>query len=122
MLNVASNSEEPRGRRLNIVFITITFDPEPGAQHGLPLARWLVRRGHTVKVITSFPQYPIGRIYEGYKTRWRQWEMMHGVAVLRVPIYPSHDSSAIRRIATYMSFMACACLIGVPSVGPADVV
>ncbi|HEX3868313.1 MAG TPA: glycosyltransferase family 4 protein [Gemmatimonadaceae bacterium] len=109
-------------RRLTIVFITITFDPEPGAQHGLPLARWLQSRGHTVKVITALPQYPLGRIYDGYELHWRQWETIDGVRILRVPIYPSHDSSGARRMLTYLSFMLSACLIGVPSVGRADVV
>ena len=107
---------------MRIIFLTITFDPEPGAQHGLPLARWLQARGHEVKVLTCFPQYPLGRIYDGYKTRPWQREMMDGVQVLRVPIYPSHDRSIARRFATYTSFMASALVPGVPLIGPADVV
>jgi glycosyltransferase involved in cell wall biosynthesis len=109
-------------RSLRIIFLTITFDPEPGAQHGLPLARWLQSRGHEVKVLTCFPQYPIGKIYPGYGTRLWQWETMDGVRVLRVPIYPSHDRSILRRMATYFSFMATALVIGAPLIGPADVV
>lgn len=107
---------------MRIIFLTITFDPEPGAQHGLPLARWLQERGHEVKVLTCFPQYPIGRIYAGYKTRLWQWEAIDGVRVLRVPIYPSHDRSIARRFATYTSFMATALMPGVALIGPADVV
>ena len=30
------------------------------------LCRELVQRGHQVTVVTGYPQYPIGRIYEGY--------------------------------------------------------
>ncbi|MCK6533016.1 MAG: glycosyltransferase family 4 protein [Polyangiaceae bacterium] len=100
----------------------ISFDPEPGAQHGLPLARWLMERGHRVKVLTSFPQYPAGKTYPGYRQRSFFREVMQGVPVLRVPIYPSHDTSALRRIATYGSFAASATFIGAPLVGPADVV
>lgn len=106
---------------MRIIFLTITFDPEPGAQHGLPLARWLQARGHEVKVLTSFPQYPIGKIYPGYRLRPWQWETMDGVRVLRVPIYPSHDRSIARRMGTYLSFMSAALVAGVPLIGPADV-
>jgi glycosyltransferase involved in cell wall biosynthesis len=107
---------------MRIIFLTITFDPEPGAQHGLLLARWLVARGHEVKVLTCFPQYPLGRTYDGYRQRLFQREVMDGVPVLRVPIYPSHDRSIVHRLATYGSFMTSALTVGVPLIGPADVV
>lgn len=107
---------------LDLTFLTSCFDPEPGAQHGLPLARWLVGRGHRVKVLTTFPQYPLGRLYPGYRLRLRQWETIDGVPVLRVPSYPSHDRSGARRAVTYLSFMASATLVGVPLIGPSDVI
>ncbi len=107
---------------LRITFITISFDPEPGNQHGLPFARWLTARGHKVKVLTTFPQYPHGRVYPEYTVRPWQWETMDGVPVLRVPMYPSHDQSGLRRALTYATFMASATLIGAPLVGGCDVV
>lgn len=110
------------GRPLRVVFVTITFDPEPGALRGLPLAKWLASRGYDVRVLTGFPQYPLGRIYDGYRTRLWSREIMEGIPVLRVPIYPSHDTNPLRRIWTYLSFMLSASLIGVPLVGSADVV
>src|SRR6185369_9298523 len=116
-------SQEPAAKpSLEIIFLTITFDPEPGAQHGLPLAKEMIRRGHKVKVLTTFPQYPLGRIYDGYKQSLWAWESIEGVPVLRVPIYPSHDMSGLRRAVTYLSFMASAALVGVPLIGRADVV
>jgi glycosyltransferase involved in cell wall biosynthesis len=110
------------GRRPTILFVTITFDPEPGALRGLPLAKWLMAHGYDVKVLTSFPQYPLGRIYPGYRTRAWQREVMSGVPVLRVPIYPSHDTNPLRRIATYISFMLSASTIGVSLIGPGDII
>ncbi len=84
-------------------------------------AKWLADRGHDVRVITAFPNYPMGRIYDGYTTRLWLWETMDGVRVLRVPIYPSHDTSAMRRIWTYFSFGLSAATIGAALIGPADV-
>jgi colanic acid biosynthesis glycosyl transferase WcaI len=106
---------------MRIIFLTITFHPEP-AIHGLPLAKSLAARGHEVKVLTTFPQYPIGRIYAGYRMRPWQWETIDGIRVLRVPVYPSHDNSAMRRMATYLSFAASAATVGAALIGPADVV
>ncbi|MBA3672496.1 MAG: glycosyltransferase family 4 protein, partial [Gemmatimonadaceae bacterium] len=113
----------PTVRRKRLVFLTITFHPEPGALRGLPLAQRLVESGdYDVTVITAFPWYPLGRIYDGYRQRPWARETMHGVRVIRVPIYPSHDLSALHRIATYVSFMLSALVFGMPLSGPADVV
>jgi colanic acid biosynthesis glycosyl transferase WcaI len=111
---------EPRGR-LRAVFLTQWFDPEPGAVRGLPLARWLVGHGHEVKVLTGFPNYPGGRLYPGYRIRLYQREVMDGVPVLRVPLYPSHDASALRRVANYGSFALAAATLGTALIGPGDV-
>lgn len=107
---------------MRAIFLTITFYPEPNAIHGLPLAKHLAKKGYEIKVLTSFPQYPIGKIYPGYKMRLWQWETVEGIPVLRVPIYPSHDTNAIKRIFTYLSFAFTASTIGAALIGPADVV
>ena len=84
---------------MRLLFLTITFHPEPGALRGLPLAKRLNESGEfDVTVLTAVPWYPLGHTYPGYAQRPWQWETIDGVRVLRVPIYPSHDSSAIRRI------------------------
>jgi len=107
---------------MRVIFLTLTFAPEPGALRGLPLAKWLATRGYDVKILTAFPNYPRGRVYPGYRIRPWQWEVMDNIRVLRVPIYPSHDTSAIRRILTYLSFAFAAATIGAALIGPADVV
>jgi len=74
-----------------------------------------------VTVITGFPNYPSGKLYSGYRVRWRQWEQRDGVRVLRLPLYPSHDRSAIRRSLNYLSFAASASALGPLFCGKADV-
>src|SRR5271170_6307386 len=107
---------------MRIVFLSISFDPEPGAMRGLPLARWLAARGYKIKVLTAFPQYPGGQIYPGYRLRPWQREELDGIPILRVPLYPSHDGSAVRRALTYLSFAGTASTIGTALIGPADAV
>jgi colanic acid biosynthesis glycosyl transferase WcaI len=106
---------------VKILFVTQWFDPEPGAIRGLPLARWLAARGHGVRVLTGVPNYPGGRIYPGYRMRFWQREMMDGIPVLRVPLYPSHDASALGRVANYASFALSAATLGAVLVGEGDV-
>ncbi|HET7459704.1 MAG TPA: glycosyltransferase, partial [Longimicrobium sp.] len=115
--------KEKAERPVRVLFLTITFQPEPGTMHGLPLATWLRdRRGYEVEVLTAIPWYPLGRFYPGYRFRWFQREVMDGVNVMRVPLYPSHDTSAARRIWTYVSFMLAAIFLGIPRIRRPDVV
>ncbi len=106
---------------MHILFVSQFFAPEQPDLRGLPFARELQKQGHQVQVLTGFPNYPGGKIYPGYKIRFFQREFMDGVEVLRVPLYPSHDQSAIKRIFNYLSFAFSAAIIGLFVVKRADV-
>lgn len=86
-----------------ILLLSQWFEPEPIFK-GLLFARELVRRGFDVEVVTGFPNYPTGKLYPGYRMSWRKREVIDGVLITRLPLFPSHDASARRRIATYVSF------------------
>lgn len=96
---------------MKIGMITQWYEPESGAAaHPTAIARALHRRGHQLKVLTGFPNYPRGEIYEGYRMRLRQRENRDGVQLLRVPLHASHDSSGVHRALTLSSFAASATL------------
>ncbi|OGP34407.1 MAG: glycosyltransferase WbuB [Deltaproteobacteria bacterium GWC2_65_14] len=105
---------------MRILFLTQWFDPEPMFK-GLAFAKALRERGHEVEILTGFPNYPGGKVFPGYRVRPFQREVMEGIPVVRVPLYPSHDASAIRRIANYATFALSAATIGAAAVKPADV-
>jgi colanic acid biosynthesis glycosyl transferase WcaI len=105
---------------MRILFITHYFQPEPNFFVGLPFAKELARRGHQVEVLTGFPNYPGGKLYDGYHIRMLQRETLEGISVDRVPLYPSHDNSAIKRILCYTSFGISASIVGPWAVKPAD--
>ena len=96
---------------MKILILSQFFAPEPHLK-GLPFARELKARGHEVEVLTGFPNYPGGRVYQGYRIRPWQREYMEGILVNRVPLYPSHDSSPVRRILNYTSFALSAATLG----------
>lgn len=86
-----------------ILLLTQWFEPEPTFK-GLTFAKELKRQGFEVEVVTGFPNYPGGKVYSGYSIKWFQREVLDGIVVNRVPLYPSHDRSAVRRIMNYVSF------------------
>ena len=94
-----------------ILLLTQWFDPEP-AFKGLLFAKELVKRGFEVEVLTGFPNYPGGKLYPGYRVRFLMRENIDAVRVTRVPLYPSHDRSAWRRVINYLSFAASATIYG----------
>ena len=67
---------------MNILVICQYYYPEPFKVHDVCEA--LVAEGHEVDVITSFPNYPMGEIYDGYKNGEHEDESINGVNVHRV--------------------------------------
>lgn len=97
------------------------FDPEPTFK-GLVFARELVRRGYQVEVITGFPNYPYGVVYPGYQIKIIQKDVVDGVNVTRVPIYPSRDSDAVKRALNYISFAVTSFIYGLFFAKKADLI
>lgn len=105
---------------MRILFLTQYYYPEP-VEKVHDLARGLVRLGHDVQVLTSFPCYPRGEIYDGHRQRWAAEEEIDGVRILRVPQLPDHSQAAWKRAVYYLSFAASAGTIGTFKVQRADV-
>ncbi len=97
---------------MRILYLTQWFDPEPNILKGLAFVRALEAAGHQVTVVTGFPNYPTGRLYPGYRMGWRRREVIEGVEVVRLPLYPSHDASSLRRSLTFLSFFLSALIYG----------
>jgi len=108
-------------RRPRVLLITQWFDPEPTFK-GLLFARELVKQGFDVEVLTGFPNYPGGKVYAGYRIRPIQRERIDGVEITRVALYPSHNQSAIGRVANYASFALSVILYGVLRARRPDVI
>ena len=105
---------------MRILLLSQWFYPEPGYK-GLHFALALQARGHSVQVLTGFPNYPGGKLYPGYRIRLWQREVRQGIPVLRVCLYPSHSRSAVGRALNYLSFALSAAVLGPWLVKPADV-
>ncbi|TCJ30216.1 glycosyltransferase family 4 protein [Nocardioides jejuensis] len=108
---------------MKIGVITQWYDPESGSA-AIPgsIVRALAAHGHDLEVVTGFPNYPLGRLYDGYRMRLLQRDRVDGIPVSRIPVFPSHDGSGARRALTYLAFMLSASTMGAFLVRRAEVV
>lgn len=106
---------------IKIMLLTQWFDPEPVVK-GLAFARALVKQGFEVEVVTGFPNYPEGKLYPGYRLKWIQRETQDGVSITRLPLYPNHDRSALKRIANYLSFALSSLIYGLSTKNRPDII
>ena len=89
---------------MRIAYVTQWFPPEPDFIQAA-IVDGLAERGHEVHVLTGFPNYPTGKLQAEYPLKpYRREIRSDNVTVHRAPLFPSHDTSAIRRMANYLSF------------------
>lgn len=100
------------GREMHILFLTDNFPPEVNAPASRTFehCREWVKAGHRVTVITCAPNFPKGRVFDGYRNRLWQSEEMAGIRVIRVWSYITANEGFVKRILDYQSFMVTATL------------
>lgn len=99
---------------MKILFLTDNFPPEvnaPATRTYEHCREW-VRQGVEVTVITSFPNFPQGKIYKGYKNKLYQSEVIDGIRVIRVWTYMTANEGFVRRTFDYISFSISAFIAG----------
>ena len=97
---------------MHILFLTDNFPPEVNAPASRTFehCREWVRAGQKVTVITCAPNFPKGRVFDGYRNRLWQSEEMAGIRVIRVWSYITANEGFVKRILDYLSFMVSAAL------------
>ena len=92
---------------MHILFLTDNFPPEVNAPASRTFehCRLWARLGHRVTVITCAPNFPKGRVFDGYRNRLWQRENLDGVTVIRVWTYITANEGFLRRVLDYVSFM-----------------
>lgn len=91
---------------MKILFLSDNFPPEvnaPALRTHEHCREW-VARGHEVTVLTCAPNFPKGKLFEGYKNKLSQTEMVDGIQVIRVWSYMAANSGTLKRIADYVSY------------------
>jgi len=100
---------------MKIFFITDNFPPEvnaPATRTYEHVKEWIKDDNIEVTVITCFPNFPHGKIYDGYKNKLYQKENMDGIEVIRVWSYITSNSGFTKRVLDYLSFAFMAFNVG----------
>jgi hypothetical protein len=91
---------------MKILFLSDNFPPEvnaPATRTVEHCMEW-VKQGHEVTVITGVPNFPTGRVFDGYKNKRKQVEYIHGIKVIRVWTYITANEGFLKRTLDYVSF------------------
>lgn len=92
---------------MRILIYSYNYAPEPIGIAPLitELAEGLVKKGHEVRVVTSMPNYPQRRIYEGYRGKLYLTELTNGVVVQRSYVWIRPEPNLIDRLLLEISFV-----------------
>ncbi len=71
----------------------------------------LLCRGHEITVLTGWPNYPEGRVFDVYRQNPTQYTCFEGARVVRVPLLP-RGRGGLRLILNYLSFAVSASVLG----------
>jgi hypothetical protein len=71
---------------MRILFLTDNFPPEVNAPASRTYehCRYWSSQGHEVTVVTCAPNFPKGRVFDGYRNSLWSTEHMDGIRVIRV--------------------------------------
>lgn len=99
---------------MHILFLTDNFPPEGNAPatRTYEHAREWVKLGHKVTIITGAPNFPEGKVFDGYKNRWYSKSELDGIEVRRVKTYITANEGFAKRILDFMSFMVTSFFAG----------
>jgi len=99
---------------MKILFLTDNFPPEsnaPATRTCEHCSAW-VKEGVEVTVITGAPNFPQGKVYEGYRNKLYQTEYVNGIKVIRVWTFIAANKGFLKRIIDFLSFMIASFMAG----------
>ena len=88
---------------MRILIISQYFYPENFRINDLCIG--LKEQGHTLSVLTSKPNYPNGKFFNGYNFFNKTKELYKGIEIYRSPIIPRGNGSGFRLFINYTSFV-----------------
>src|SRR5215471_4150581 len=99
---------------MHVLLLTQYFAPETvGAGIWIhELAQDLRALGNEVTVLTAFPNYPSGKVFDEYKGRIYSHETLDGIVVVRSWIYSLPNKKFIHRLLQFSSFCLSALVAG----------
>lgn len=94
-------------QHLKILLFTHFYSPESiaAAFRAADHSKFWRECGNKVTVFTGYPNYPIGRIYDGYVPKLLSEEKLDGIHIFRSKLYSAPNTSIINRLKNALSFL-----------------
>ncbi len=91
---------------MNILLVSFYYYPEIGAAPSriTNMAEGLKERGHEVDILTCLPNYPRGKIFEGYRGTPYKYEEHNGIHIYRYWSYATISKNPLLRAWGMVSF------------------
>ncbi len=109
---------------MRILYLSQYFPPEVGATQtrAYEMARYLVKQGHRVTMLTEVPNHPSGIIPPQYRGKLVEFQPLDGIDVVRLWVRASPHKNFARRMAFYLSYSAMATAVAPFLRGKYDVI
>ena len=100
---------------MNILFLTDNFYPESNApaKRTLEHCKEWSRQKHNITIITGVPNFPKGKVFDGYKNKIYQSEIIYDLKIKRVWTFISSNEGFFLRIFDYISFLISSFFCGI---------
>jgi glycosyltransferase involved in cell wall biosynthesis len=108
---------------MRILFLTDNFPPEtnaPASRTHEHTKRWAAA-GHEVTVVTTAPNFPQGKVFDGYRNGLWERERVDDVDVIRLWTFITANEGFVGRSLDYASFMV-SCILAAPFLPRPDVI
>ena len=93
---------------MKILLVTQYFHPENFKSNDVAFE--MARRGHEVTVLTGLPNYPKGKVYDGYGVFRKRKEVVDGVSIYRTLVIPRGKGGGLMLALNYLSWAFIASL------------
>lgn len=91
---------------MRVLVVSFFYEPEIGAApcRIANLAKGLRSKGIDVDVLTTLPNYPKGRIFDGYRRRYSMHEVNDGINIYSYWTYATISNNVVLRVFAMLSF------------------
>lgn len=91
---------------MRVLIVSFYYEPEIGAAPSriTNLAKGLKEQGVDVDILTCLPNYPQGKIFDGYRGHFSMQENIDGINIFRYWTYATVSKNPIKRVLAMFSF------------------
>ena len=101
-----NRNEGPEEGKMKILFFSQFYTPESIAPSFRATENSIIwkQMGHDVTVFTGYPNYPTGKIFDGYFPKMLSEEEIDGVRVLRSKLIAAPNTNMVKRLENALSY------------------